>query len=282
VFVGGFIGSPAMNFLEGEVKDDQLHIGDVTVTIPEDRQNILKEKGYNNKKIILGIRPEDIYDANDTDWSNGHNIPITVDVAELMGSETIVYGKVNNQDIVARIEARTGIETGSKMELQFDMANCHFFDPESEERIKVIKVETVAQKLTEKTSNVKCNYITFEVFILYRQTSKTYASISVIIVTSLCICKKEAGTSLVTSPCNTLLKISAFFSPCTSKMIFLASIIVPMPIVIASVGTSSILLKKRAFASIVVLAKSTTCVRDFTSDPGSLNPICPFKPIPKI
>src|SRR5699024_8489734 len=43
VFVGGFIGSPAMNFLEGEVKDDQLHIGDVTVTIPEDRQNILKE-----------------------------------------------------------------------------------------------------------------------------------------------------------------------------------------------------------------------------------------------
>ncbi|HLR23340.1 MAG TPA: sn-glycerol-3-phosphate ABC transporter ATP-binding protein UgpC [Pseudogracilibacillus sp.] len=145
VFVGGFIGSPAMNFLVGEVKDDQLHIGDVTVTIPEDRQNILKEKGYNNKKIILGIRPEDIYDANDTDWSNGHNIPITVDVAELMGSETIVYGKVNNQDIVARIEARTGIETGSKMELQFDMANCHFFDPESEERIKGIKVETVAQ-----------------------------------------------------------------------------------------------------------------------------------------
>src|SRR5699024_9962279 len=105
-----------------------------------------------------------IYDANDTDWSNGHNIPITVDVAELMGSETIVYGKVNNQDIVARIEARTGIETGSKMELQFDMANCHFFDPESEERIKVIK---------EKKTNIKFNYNKFDVFILYRQISKT-------------------------------------------------------------------------------------------------------------
>src|SRR5699024_6789296 len=105
VFVGGFIGSPAMNFLEGGVKDDQLHIGDVTVTIPEDRQNILKEKGYNNKKIILGIRPEDIYDNNDTDWSNGHNITITVDVVDLMGSETIDYVTVNNQDIDATIEA---------------------------------------------------------------------------------------------------------------------------------------------------------------------------------
>ena len=62
-----------------------------------------------------------------------------------MGSETIVYGKVNNQDIVARIDARTGIKTGSKMDLQFDMANCHFFDPESEERIKGVEVETVAQ-----------------------------------------------------------------------------------------------------------------------------------------
>src|SRR5699024_10988772 len=93
VFVGGFIGSPAMNFLEGEVKDDQLHIGDVTVTIPEDRQNLLKDKGYNNKKVILGIRPEDIYDANDADWTNGHNIPITVDVAEMKRAETNVYGK---------------------------------------------------------------------------------------------------------------------------------------------------------------------------------------------
>src|SRR5699024_12149024 len=93
---------------------------------------------------------------NDTDWSNGHNIPITVDVAELMGSETIVYGKVNNQDIVARIEARTGIETGSKMELQFDMANCHFFDPESEERIKGIKVETVRSE--EHTSELQSRF----------------------------------------------------------------------------------------------------------------------------
>src|SRR5699024_11981226 len=107
-----------IKFLVSEIKHEQVHISDKTVNKTEDRKNILKEKGYNNKKIILGIRPEDIYDANDTDWSNGHNIPITVDVAELMGSETIVYGKVNNQDIVARIEARTGIETGSKMELQ--------------------------------------------------------------------------------------------------------------------------------------------------------------------
>src|SRR5699024_1104517 len=146
VFVGGFIGSPAMNFLEGTVENDKMHIGDVTVSIPEDRQKLLKDKGYNNKNVVLGIRPEDIYDASrDTELSSETNIQITVDVAELMGSETIVYGQVNNQNIVARIDARTGIETGSKMNLHFDMANCHFFDQETEERIKGIKVESVAQ-----------------------------------------------------------------------------------------------------------------------------------------
>lgn len=144
IFVGGFIGSPAMNFLEGTVENDELKVGELTVKIPEDRTKLLKDKGYNNKKVILGIRPEDIYDASrNKEFSSDTNIPITVDVAELMGSETIVYGEVNNQNIVARIDARTGIQTGSTMKLHFDMENCHFFDVDTEERIKGIQVESV-------------------------------------------------------------------------------------------------------------------------------------------
>src|SRR5690554_7036899 len=60
VFVGGFIGSPAMNFLTGTLKDDYFHIGDYKIKIPAGK--IKPVQPYNNKNVILGIRPEDIHD----------------------------------------------------------------------------------------------------------------------------------------------------------------------------------------------------------------------------
>lgn len=139
IFVGGFIGSPAMNFLEGNVVNDELTLGEIAIKIPEDKLKALKDAGFagGDKKVTLGIRPEDIYSTADhPELEADTNIKISVDVAELMGSETIVYGVVNNQNIVARIDARTGIPQGSIMKLHFDMDTCHFFDPETEQRIK--------------------------------------------------------------------------------------------------------------------------------------------------
>ncbi len=137
IFVGGFIGSPAMNFLEGKVVGDEFVIDDLKVKIPEEKMRMLKDGGYAGKKAVLGIRPEDIYDAEaKTELDSDKNIQIHVDVAELMGAETIVYGDVNGQNIVARIDVRTGIAAGSTMKLHFDMDACHFFDVDSELRIK--------------------------------------------------------------------------------------------------------------------------------------------------
>src|SRR5699024_6869453 len=111
-------------------------IGDLKVAIPEDKWKSLDEQGYNGKELVLGVRPEDIYDASQhPELSTDTNIEITVDVAELMGSDTVVYGLVNNQNIVDRIDARTGITQGLKMKLHFDMENAHFFDKDSEQRL---------------------------------------------------------------------------------------------------------------------------------------------------
>ncbi|MFD2132131.1 ABC transporter ATP-binding protein [Pseudogracilibacillus auburnensis] len=137
VFVGGFIGSPAMNFLNGKVENGHIQLGDVAVKLPADKWKVLEDKGFTNKNVILGIRPEDIYDATaKPELSSDTNIDITVDVAELMGSETVVYGEVNGQNVVSRIDARTGIIAGSKLKLHFDMDNSHFFDPDTELKIK--------------------------------------------------------------------------------------------------------------------------------------------------
>lgn len=136
-FVGGFIGSPSMNFLYGTLVDDHFSVGDIKIKVPEGKVNNLHNKGYINKEVILGIRPEDIYELKVSNYEDENTkFSTKVEVAELMGSETVIYSKIDHQDFVARIDSRTRITAGTYLDLAFDMDNCHFFDSETELRIK--------------------------------------------------------------------------------------------------------------------------------------------------
>src|SRR5699024_10477833 len=136
-FVGGFIGSPSMNFLSGKLSDGQFVMGDITVKVPEGKMKVLREQGYVDKDIILGIRPEDIHDEPAfIDASPETKITATIDVAELMVAESYLYSKVNDQDFIARVDSRTDIVGGQNIDLAFDMNRSHFFDAESELRIR--------------------------------------------------------------------------------------------------------------------------------------------------
>ncbi|MCR6110204.1 sn-glycerol-3-phosphate ABC transporter ATP-binding protein UgpC [Bacillus sp. A301a_S52] len=135
VFVGGFIGSPAMNFLNGSLKDGNFYLGEFPVKVPEGKLRALTK--YNNKELILGIRPEDIHDEPVfLDASENSKFEATIDVAELMGAESYLYSKVSDQDFIARVDSRTDVQSGNKIQLAFDMNKAHFFDPESELRIR--------------------------------------------------------------------------------------------------------------------------------------------------
>ncbi|UTR14198.1 sn-glycerol-3-phosphate ABC transporter ATP-binding protein UgpC [Salipaludibacillus sp. LMS25] len=135
VFVGGFIGSPAMNFLNGSLKDGNFYLGEFPVKVPQGKLKALTK--YNNKELILGIRPEDIHDEPVfLDASENSKFEATIDVAELMGAESYLYSKVSDQDFIARVDSRTDVQSGNKIQLAFDMNKAHFFDPESELRIR--------------------------------------------------------------------------------------------------------------------------------------------------
>ncbi|WP_280768667.1 ABC transporter ATP-binding protein [Salipaludibacillus daqingensis] len=135
VFVGGFIGSPAMNFLNGTLKDGNFYLGEFAVKVPEGKLKLLEK--YNNKELILGIRPEDIHDEPVfLDAAENSKFEATIDVAELMGAESYLYSKVSDQDFIARVDSRTDVTSGNKLQLAFDMNKCHFFDPEDEQRIR--------------------------------------------------------------------------------------------------------------------------------------------------
>lgn len=137
VFVGGFIGSPAMNFLTGKLEENYFVMGDVKVLVPDGKMKVLRDQGYVGKDIILGIRPEDIHDEPlFLDFSPDTKIRASIEVAELMGAEIILYSKVDDQDFVARVDARFNVVAGETVDLAFDLGKAHFFDSESELRIK--------------------------------------------------------------------------------------------------------------------------------------------------
>ncbi|MBD1383639.1 TOBE domain-containing protein, partial [Metabacillus arenae] len=114
-------------------------IGEVSVDVPEGKMKFLREQGYVNKELILGIRPEDFHDEPVfIDSSRGTKVDATIEVAELMGAETMLYSQVAGQEFVARVDSRTDIQPGQKLELALDMNKAHFFDQETEQRIRPV------------------------------------------------------------------------------------------------------------------------------------------------
>ncbi len=139
-FVGGFIGSPAMNFFEGQLVDGAFAVGTKKMAIPSKLLDSLKAEGYDNKSITLGIRPEHIH-VNNEDLSGipASEFEATITVSELTGAETILHAVYEDQDFIARVDASTSIEAGHQATLAFDMAHVHFFDAESGARIKSVE-----------------------------------------------------------------------------------------------------------------------------------------------
>ena len=148
IFVGGFIGTPPMNFVNGVVGKDGIfecgshRFGVVRIPIPEEQLEVLKEQNYLEKDIIMGIRPEDISDqeedfAKHPEWTH----EFKVDISELLGAESQIRVKlpgkdVTGQAITAKVPARIDIHTNDNIKLMLNMNKCHFFNPETENRIK--------------------------------------------------------------------------------------------------------------------------------------------------
>jgi multiple sugar transport system ATP-binding protein len=139
LFVAGFIGSPAMNFFNAKVVQDNgaLHIdaGSFNVRIPEKR-NAVYDK-YVGKEVIFGIRPEDIHNPQfappsiTTSEVDGH-----VDVMEVMGNEIFTYLNRGNHTFVARVDPRSHFKVGEDIQVAFNMDNMHVFDKETEDAVR--------------------------------------------------------------------------------------------------------------------------------------------------
>jgi multiple sugar transport system ATP-binding protein len=135
-FVAGFIGSPAMNFLNLKIEGNKLIGEDISLTLPEGQHKLLKEKGYSSKEVIMGIRPEDISASILAEEAYPDaQIEAEVTVSELLGAETMLYLKAGDAELVSRVEARDFRQPGEKITVTLNFNKAHFFDKDTEVRI---------------------------------------------------------------------------------------------------------------------------------------------------
>jgi multiple sugar transport system ATP-binding protein len=134
VFVAGFMGSPAMNFFDARLARDsgQLYadMGIFRVPVPPGHGAKL---AASQDGVIVGIRPEDIYDAA---FLPPEIAPLLlqgkVEVAELSGSDIFLHMQTGGQKYVARVDRRSKARVGATAALAIDLEHLHLFDKQSE------------------------------------------------------------------------------------------------------------------------------------------------------
>ena len=136
VFVAGFIGSPQMNFVDADVVAEgdtlALKFGKEKVLLPAGKAAKL-DKSYVGKTVIMGIRPEDMYDDEAYITASPDSvIGADVEITEMMGAETYLYLDVDGKKMVARVNPRTQTKMGDKIKVALDGNKIHLFDKETE------------------------------------------------------------------------------------------------------------------------------------------------------
>jgi len=141
VFVGAFIGSPAMNLARARVDAANgsviVSLGSHRIRLPEGPLRWHGLGRYLGRDVVLGLRPEGLSESN-----GGEGIDVEVALAEPLGAETVVHFEVDAEPVrveepegvrfTARLASRTTAGRGDRVRLAIDPTHLHFFDPETE------------------------------------------------------------------------------------------------------------------------------------------------------
>ena len=147
LFVAGFLGSPSMNFFQCTVKAEE---NNRTALLLDDAKTVKKvyldgTRGkqiadkYNGRHVVLGIRPEDIYELEEAKKLGIENDSVDVDEPvvnrEMLGAEVILYFDEQGKTLAVRLNPENQTQVGENVSLYFDMDKAHVFDPETEENL---------------------------------------------------------------------------------------------------------------------------------------------------
>ena len=134
MFVAGFLGAPATNFLQGTYQGNAFICNDQRIEMPDMFREAMKP--YDGKEVVMGIRPEDLHGEGIVagTYPTSHFM-FDVEDSELLGHEFILHGRFGKQRLEAKVAARIEARPHEDIELAMDLSKVHFFDKETEETI---------------------------------------------------------------------------------------------------------------------------------------------------
>jgi multiple sugar transport system ATP-binding protein len=130
LYVADFIGSPSMNFLNGELKDTKFTNG--LLELPMGSYQFIKKT--NLKNVTIGIRPEHII-TGELSKKAPVITNVTINLVEPMGSDTLVYANLSDVQIRIRMEGNAKVKIGDRLEIGIDPSRASLFDSQTEQRI---------------------------------------------------------------------------------------------------------------------------------------------------
>jgi multiple sugar transport system ATP-binding protein len=131
-FVAGFIGSPAMNFIPCRLEQNgtgmRVRVSD-SIALPVPDAHAPRCRSVAGRDLILGLRPEHLTEPRRGERDEGCAFPVTLDVVEPLGMETMVFFNVNGQEICARVDPASARGPGEQMRLAANIEHMHLIDP---------------------------------------------------------------------------------------------------------------------------------------------------------
>jgi multiple sugar transport system ATP-binding protein len=154
LFVAGFIGSPAMNFLPGELQGGSVRTPIGEIPLDDDLRRRVERHGGEAKQVIVGVRPEHFEDAEAAEGDHFWTFEAPIEIVESLGSEVYAHFSFEGDradsaelrelaadagtedvprsggsaDAVARLDASSGVRNGQRHRLALDTRRLHLFD----------------------------------------------------------------------------------------------------------------------------------------------------------
>jgi multiple sugar transport system ATP-binding protein len=132
LFVAGFIGSPAMNFITAKPSGPNLKVGDVELELTGKAAEVVAERP-NDAEVTVGFRPEHLEIGNGDRPSV--RIPASVDVVEFLGDQELLHAQGAGGEMLALVSSDHRVKAGDRVEFRLGLDKLHLFDPETEQAL---------------------------------------------------------------------------------------------------------------------------------------------------
>jgi multiple sugar transport system ATP-binding protein len=139
-FVAGFIGTPPMNFIRGQImaENGRLHFdeGTAKLQLPDTMKDALAR--HSGREVFFGVRPEHLRERSTVpDASPSATLNVTVNVVEQLGDDMLLYLSTAKHDLIAKVDAHQKAAVGQSMQIVVSVAKCHVFDADTGRNITV-------------------------------------------------------------------------------------------------------------------------------------------------